>query len=118
LTNPGKAPVQPAPAAGAAKTAAPSSSLGIRLWEILPIDSNAFGALLSGAVEGLGKQPPSETQPIPLAPGEKGAATHSFGGFDGSFNAKIVDENSRINVQNLDNVGAAPLTTLIQLRAM
>ncbi len=122
LLNAGKTPAPSTPpktpVAGAAQTAAPSSSLGIRLWEILPIDSNAFGALLSGAVEGFDKQPSSQTQPIPLAPGEKGAATHSFGGFDGSFNAKIVDENSRINVQNLDNVGAAPLTTLIQLRAM
>jgi len=68
-------------------------------------------------MEGLDKQPPSETQPIPLA-GEKSAARHSFGTFDGGFNAKIVDENSRINVRGLDGLGATPLATLTQLRAM
>ena len=114
----GKTPAPKTPVAGAAQTATPSSSLGIRLWEILPIDSNAFGALMAGSIEGLDQRSPSETQPIPLAPGEKGAATHSFGGFDGAFNAKIVDENSRINVQGLDGLGGAPLATLIQLRAM
>ncbi|MCA1827994.1 MAG: general secretion pathway protein GspK [Myxococcales bacterium] len=113
----GKSPPAATPAAGQAiGAAAPSSSLGIRLWEILPIDSNAFGALMAGNVEGLSTEKPSETQPIPAAGGDK--ATHSFGSFDGSFNARIVDENSRINVQGLDGIGGAPLATLIQLRAM
>src|SRR5205814_3480439 len=43
---------------------------------------------------------------------------HSFGTFDGSFNAKIVDENSRINVVGLDGLSGSPLASLIQLRAM
>jgi general secretion pathway protein K len=43
---------------------------------------------------------------------------HSFGGFEGDFTAKTVDENSRINVVGLDGLGGAPLATLIQLRAM
>src|SRR4051812_23835336 len=38
-----------APAPGALATAAPAANnLGIRLWEILPVDSNAMGALLGG----------------------------------------------------------------------
>lgn len=97
--------------------AAASSSLGIRLWEILPIDSNAFGALMSGNVAGIdaAKQAPQvENQPVEA----KQPTTHAFGEFDGSFNAKIVDENSRINVQGLDGIGGAPLATVIQLRAM
>lgn len=124
LLGGGQAPLaQPAPTAvvpgQALATAAPASTLGIRLWEILPIDSNAFSALLQGTVAGV-QAAAGENAPIPVAPvpGHKIQTTHAFGGFDGSFHAKIVDENSRINVQNLDNVGAAPLATLIQLRAM
>jgi general secretion pathway protein K len=98
-------------------TAAPASNLGIRLWELVPIDSNAFGALLAGNIEGMEKAPPGETQPI-LPPGDRPALAHSFGGFEGTFQAKIVDENSRINVVGLDGLAGAPLATLIQLRAM
>jgi general secretion pathway protein K len=100
----------------ALSTAAPASSLGIRLWEILPIDSNAFSGLLQGMVSGLdAKAKDGETAPTPA--GEP-KARHSFGSFDGSYHAKIVDENSRINVQGLDGLSTTPLATLIQLRAM
>ena len=101
-------------------TAAPqqASNLGIRLWELVPIDSNAFGALLAGNVEGLKHPATGEAQQSVLPPGERLAIEHSFGTFEGGFNAKIVDENSRINVTGLDGVGGAPLATLIQLRAM
>src|SRR5207253_1229254 len=93
------------------------NNLGIRLWQVLPIDSNAFGALLSGDVAGL--QLPERETPVPLAPPrEKRAVAHAFGGFEGSFHANIVDENSRINVQALDNVGTTPAAVFTQLRAM
>lgn len=115
-----QAPVNPLPgspgAAAAAAAAAPkAASLGIRLWDILPIDSNAFTALLGGDMAGA--SPDSGGVPIPV---ERPAAApaHVFGAFDGSFRAKIVDENSRINVLGLDGLGGAPLSTLIQLRAM
>lgn len=122
----GGAPGQPAPVAsgnlspaqprvGAAAPAA--NNLGIRLWQILPIDSNAFGALLSGNMAGLDAAK-ADGAAGPASAREKRAATHAFGGFDGSFHAKIVDENSRINVQALDNVGNAPLAVFTQLRAM
>lgn len=95
--------------------------LGIRLWEIIPIDSNAFTGFLAGNVEGMGPMAPlpdsSATQASPesLSPVRM---QHSFGQFDGSFTTKIVDENSRINVTALDGLSGAPLATLIQLRAM
>ena len=95
---------------------APLNNLGIRLWQVLPIDSNAFGALLSGRIEGLDAAKLEVASPAPVS--EKRAATHAFGGFDGSFHARIVDENSRINVQSLDNVGTAPMAVFTQLRAM
>jgi general secretion pathway protein K len=111
------------PPGGTAGGAA-SSSLGIRLWEILPIDSNAFTGFLSGNVTGLDSlAKPAEdgaTRAAPEArlPEGSGRAEHVFGGFDGAFGTKIVDENSRINVQSLDALQTAPLATLIQLRAL
>jgi general secretion pathway protein K len=114
---------QPTGAAGAAAAGA-APTLGIRLWEILPIDSNAFTGFLSGKVEGLGQltAPPENgaitatpAAPLSTAPLR---AQHGFGDFDGSFTTKIVDENSRINVAGLDGLQGGPLAALIQLRAM
>ena len=105
------------PVAIAAGGAAPASSLGIRLWEILPIDSNAFGSLLKGSLAGLDARAAPDT-PAPPPPDPSDKVHETFGTFDGSFHAKIVDENSRINVQGLDGLSGAPLAALIQLRAM
>jgi general secretion pathway protein K len=107
-------PLATPPAAGAAAAAAAKPSLGIRLWELLPIDSNAFTALLGGDMAAASAD--SARVPIPLE--RPGAARHEFGAFDGSFRAKVVDENSRINVLGLDGLGGSPLSTFIQLRAM
>ncbi|MGE5048658.1 MAG: hypothetical protein ACM3PC_08835, partial [Deltaproteobacteria bacterium] len=113
-----QAPVNPlAKTPGAAATAAATAakpSLGIRLWEVLPIDSNAFTALLGGDMTA----PPAESSGVPIPLERPGAARHEFGAFDGSFRAKVVDENSRINVLGLDGLGGSPLSTFIQLRAM
>jgi general secretion pathway protein K len=117
--KPGTPPAPPVPGKPATPGGAPSSGLGIRLWELLPIDSNAFSMLLSGEIAGMGKLTAAPQDQTPPTPTERPPQpVHVFGGFDGTFNAKIVDENSRINVQNLDNVGSAPLAALIQLRAM
>jgi general secretion pathway protein K len=101
---------KPAPGAPAQAT----TNLGVRLWDILPIDSNAFGALVAGDIEGMAK-PDRASVRIPT---ETPRATHVFGSFEGNFHAKIVDENSRINVIGLDGLTGAPLAALIQLRAM
>jgi general secretion pathway protein K len=107
----GPLPGTPAPAGG--------NSLGIRLWQIVPIDSNAFGALLSGSMEALqAAKAAGEAPALPAVEPGKREVRYVFGGFDGSYRAAIVDENSRINVQGLDNVGAAPVAVLTQLRAM
>ena len=116
----------PIPAAGTkppgalSTAAAPASSLGIRLWEIMPIDSNAMGAVLTGAtsIPGAESIPAPDQRGAPPPPAGQPVVDHAFGGFDGSFHARIVDENSRINVVGLDNVGLAPIATLTQLRAM
>ncbi|TMA19846.1 MAG: hypothetical protein E6J84_03425, partial [Deltaproteobacteria bacterium] len=98
--------------------AAGTNNLGIRLWQVVPIDSNAFSALLSGNIVGLQQPPGSDARTLPPPPRETRAVSHTFGAFDGSFHAKIVDENSRINVQALDALGNTPLAVLTQLRAM
>ena len=108
---------RPPPRPGAGATAPAPNNLGIRLWQVVPIESNAFSALLSGRIEGL-EGIRTDAAALPARPGERATVTHAFGGFDGSFQAKIVDENSRINVQRLDDLGARAVSTLTQLRAM
>jgi general secretion pathway protein K len=110
----GKPPPPPPP--GGRPAAPAPNNLGIRLWQAVPIESNAFSALLSGRIEGL--EGIRTDAALPAPPGERASVTHAFGGFDGSFRAKIVDENSRINVQRLDDLGARAVSTLTQLRAM
>jgi general secretion pathway protein K len=64
--------------------------------------------------EAAAAQPSPETR----RPQIEGPQLHAFGSFEGRFNAAIVDENSRINVRGLDSLGATPMATLTQLRAM
>jgi len=113
LTGGSRPPTRP----GAGQAAPAPNNLGIRLWQMVPVESNAFSALLSGRIEGLDAIR-TDAAGLPARPGERAAVTHAFGGFDGSFRAKIVDENSRINVQRLDDLGARAVSTLTQLRAM
>jgi general secretion pathway protein K len=117
-------PATPAVPGAAAGAATPTNNLGIRLWEVLPIDSNAMTGLLGGgdtAALGADRPEPGERrQPrenAPMQPLEGGPA-HSFGGFEGSFKAKIEDENSRINLRALDGLGDKPLAIYTQLGAM
>lgn len=117
-----------------AAAAGASSSLGIRLWELIPIDSNAFSALLTGGGlpdgadpgalgadrdrdDRLAREREKESQRPLTAPPLTGPLS-PFGAFDGSYSAKVNDENSRINVVGLNGLGGQPLATLIQLRAM
>lgn len=105
------------PQAGQPQTGAPaSSSLGIRLWEVVPIDSNAFSAFLAGSVQGLDKLAAADLPAPPTRPGEQ--VQHAFGSFEGGFHARVTDENSRINVQRLNGLQGAAYITLVQLRAM
>jgi general secretion pathway protein K len=62
-------------------------SLSIRLWEILPVTSRAMG-FLGGTVG------PSATD----------SAFPAFGGFEGTFDARVDDEDRKINVRQLDGV--------------
>ncbi|GAC1607434.1 MAG: hypothetical protein NVS4B10_22490 [Myxococcales bacterium] len=127
----GRPPPAPGlPGVGGLLGQAQPSSLGIRLWELVPIDSNSFGMLLGGSLpegvdpatlsaarEGAQRSArPAEARPRELAPID--APLHPFGTFDGAYRAKVVDENSRINVVKLSGLGNDALAALIQMRAM
>jgi general secretion pathway protein K len=108
---------------GAAPAPAAPANLGIRLWEILPIDSNAMSALLGGgdlpsAIAGTVGAGTAAAGYETRRPQIQGPPLHTFGSFQGAFSAQIVDENSRINVRGLDGLGLTPMATLTQLRAM
>jgi general secretion pathway protein K len=108
---------------GGAPNAQPAgaNNLGIRLWEILPIDSNAMSALLGGGDLSAAIATPGRSEAGPYEarrPQIEGPPLHAFGSFQGAFSAQIVDENSRINVRGLDGLSLMPLAALTQLRAM
>jgi general secretion pathway protein K len=110
----GRAPPAGQPPAGALAGQQGSKSLGIRLWELIPVDSNMLGSVLAGAS-------PSEQVDRAAAklPGrEPGQALHSFGTFEGSYSSKITDENTRINVVGLAGLSAQQYSAYIQLRSL
>ncbi|HZR08779.1 MAG TPA: hypothetical protein VFA79_09380, partial [Myxococcales bacterium] len=96
--GPAPQPAAPVPGglAGLPAGAPASNNLGIRLWQVVPIDSNAFSALLSGNITGLEAAKADAAAGAPARPREPRAVTHAFGAFDGSYHARIADENSRI----------------------
>lgn len=100
-------------AAGAAGAAASGPS--IRLWEILPVDSNSLMALMAVAFP---KDGPSwQRNPPSVGATDNGGefVEADFGEFSGAFGAQITDEDQKINVQRLDALGGVPLATLIQM---
>ena len=122
---------------GAAAAGGAPASLGIRLWELIPIDSNAFGMVLTGGalpegvdsgalgadrdpadIEDRRRQRAKEDERPPGTPALEGPPLHAFGSFEGGYSSKIVDENGRINIRGLNGLGGQPLAVLIQLRAM
>lgn len=77
-------------------------ALSVRLWELVPVSSQSLAFVGGGAGSG------------------DDAAFPAFGGFDGSFEAKVEDEDRKINVRQLDGtrpfqgVQAARLMDLIR----
>lgn len=114
-------------AAGGAGAA--MGGLSIRLWDVVPIDSNAmmsfvaaaFPQLDGAAAEERAAQFAQAQSDANFASPEDGVPVldASFGEFTGGFGAEITDEDQKINVQRLEYaLGGGPLATYIQLRAM
>ncbi len=82
-------------AGAAVAAAAPGSNLAgmalsVRLWDLVPVNSGSL-AFVGGGADAAAD-----------------AAFPAFGGFDGSFEAKVGDEDRKINVRQLDGVGRSP----------
>ncbi len=81
----------------------PGLNLGIRLWELVPLDASTL-AFLGGGAPG----------------GQAESEFSSFGAFDGTFSAKVEDEDRKINLRQLNGIRpfhwaqAARLAELIQ----
>jgi general secretion pathway protein K len=102
----GTTPAQPAPVAGAAAGmgALGGSFGGIRLWELVPVNSAVVPMLLGGAA---GAQPAASEVPPPQGgAGAEAVTPRAFGDFEGSFSATIEDEERKVNVRQLNAIGA------------
>ncbi|MDF1562207.1 MAG: type II secretion system protein GspK [Deltaproteobacteria bacterium] len=97
------------PAADPTAQQGQSGGLGIRLWELIPIDCGMVQMLVQMA----GKPPdPSDV----LDP--DGMPKASFGDFDGGCRAEINDEEGRININQLDALGSQSKAALLQLMSL
>jgi general secretion pathway protein K len=105
---------------------APASPLGggLRLWDLVPVDSSLVGLLLGGGAgpaDGPGAEPgpppPAAAPPGAEGPAEAGAAPprRGFGDFDGAFQAKIEDEERKINVRQLAGIATLPIVQAARL---
>jgi general secretion pathway protein K len=104
-------------------------AIGIRLWDLVPIDSNAMSLFLSGDLGGAGAAPgsgvrrPSPPAAASTAPRAQGAGAQAappgerriFGDMEGSFRATIQDEDRKINVRQFDAIGAFPVAQTLRL---
>lgn len=91
----------------------PAMQVAIRLWEIVPIDSSSASLFASGG-------PPPEAPPPGPASGPEsafaGPAARAFGDYQGSFRARIEDEDRKVNVPQFANT--APIAGPQLLRFM
>ncbi len=107
-------------AAGQAAGAAQAPQFSFRLWDLVPIDSNAASMFLSG---GFARREEERAPPPPQAKGgeaffPEGPGTRAFGEYEGHFEAKIEDEERKINVPQLaglSTVAGPQLLRLVQL---
>jgi general secretion pathway protein K len=95
----------------------PVLQLSIRLWEIVPIDSSA--ASLFAAAAAPAEAPPRPSPEAPASGPESpfaGAAPRVFGDYQGSFRARIEDEDRKVHVPQFANT--APVAGPQLLRFM
>ncbi len=96
------------PSAAAGGQASPSEGLGIRLWELIPIDCGMVQMLV--AMAGVPPDPSEvDLDGLPMA---------TFGDFQGGCHAEINDEEGRININQLDALGTQSKAALLQLMSL
>ncbi len=77
----------------------------VRLWDIIPVDSGAITAFVGGAAGIPEVEPPPPPDELPLGEAVPMAGLQTFGSFEGSFGAQIADEESKRNLNKLNNPG-------------
>lgn len=93
-------------AAGAGGQGGQGGGLGLRLWELVPVDCGMVqmvAALGAGQTEVNENLDPNAPQLTP------------FGDFQGGCHAEITDEDSKINVNQLDGLGRQVQTAILSL---
>ncbi len=105
-------------AAGGAPTAAAGALAGltanVRLWELIPVDSSAAALFLGGGGD---SQPRVALASASAGPGAEGQR-RSFFDFEGSFHADIEDEDRKVNLRQLDGLGARPGAQVLRLAGL
>jgi general secretion pathway protein K len=107
-------------------------SLHLRLWDIIPVNSGTLQLFIGPPTQPLDVLPPL-TASGPLDAGSIGqigpkgfgdhqapltAPTRPFGDFDGTFVAKIEDEESKININALNQLSTLSAATTTELLAL
>jgi general secretion pathway protein K len=89
---------------------------GLRLWELVPVDSTVVPLLLGGGSAAGAQAPPPPAVGSGRAEGQSAEPPRrAFGDFDGAFQARIEDEESKVNVRQLNGVGALPIAQAARL---
>ncbi|HUB05482.1 MAG TPA: type II secretion system minor pseudopilin GspK [Myxococcales bacterium] len=121
------------PGMGGSSTALPTSlasaqsgSLHLRLWDVIPVDSGTLQLFIGPPTDTLDedfggkKEPPPP--PEPLNNGSKlgteyklSGVNRAFGDFEGTFHAEIADEESKINVNALNQLSALAAATSMEM---
>ncbi len=80
----------------------PAMQVAVRLWEIVPVDSNSASLFASGGPSAEGAPPAHGPAPGPDSL-FAGTAPRAFGDYQGSFHARIEDEDRKVNVPQFAN---------------
>jgi general secretion pathway protein K len=77
--------------------------LAFRLWEVVPIDSSSTAMFLGGGARGeeAPAQPARPDGGSPEGPLAEAGPSRAFGDYEGAFQAKIEDEDRKIDVSQL-----------------
>ncbi|MHB1844834.1 MAG: type II secretion system minor pseudopilin [Deltaproteobacteria bacterium] len=103
-------------------------SLHLRLWDIIPVDSGTLQLFIGPSmapldpIDGAPADGAAPVAPMPIGPVGPGGAefkltgpNRAFGDFDGSFHAQVHDEESKINVNALNQLSALAAATSMEL---
>ena len=119
----------PAAAGMLAGMASMLPTIGLRLWDLVPVDSSSAALFLGGGLGGAAApkpQLPILRAAVSAAPdGGRGAAPapseaaqgerRAFGDIEGSFHATIQDEDRKINIRQFDSIGAFPSAQALRM---